>query len=562
MATTDTPGASTWPLPSRTGFQFNSLRPTHASNAVLAVPHLPTQPPVSPPRDQETLSCTDTLDEVLLVISTKAHIMDYSSHYTATPIEQFRMTYTPLSDGSLVAPPYLYEIQRGNRMLLFVGMMLMLFLRNSVISVDYIRRGRVKFKGLFYALLISQLLAVATFALMATSFFAAYINCKIAFTVEGVLIEISAAILTASSALLFLDIGEHNTAIRFSMYCIQTSTPRFLPVSTALRFIIALFICSCFLYALWKSAKLPTAQGRISISQTPRESAVYEKGDFTASHPRGWWDYVPAQLNSCQGETHGTRAPTWHVVDDQGFVQNIRHMVGTWKNDNLTSEDVKQKERGTKLVPQRQSSKRSVVHFKDIAEDPPRFNVTLRPSSPTPSNSRSLRSLAGRMKLFREVMRNELAHTACIALFNVIATVLVLIGAFGHLSIPSEFFLSSYWAILSLLVIHNFGRVVERHEREALLQNPSSWDHLYHKEKIAGETSRHDFDIASKSKRKTPSSDSLHDEDNHANPDDIHRRKSDFSSKNRIVALLLSGLAFTSEAELRSCAVILSEFNF
>jgi len=30
-----------------------------------------------------------------------------------------------------------------------------------------------------------------------------------------------------------------------------------------------------------------------------------------------------------------------------------------------------------------------------------------------------------------------------------------------------------------VLVIYSFGRVVERHEREAMMQNPSSWDPLY-----------------------------------------------------------------------------------
>ena len=34
-------------------------------------------------------------------------------------------------------------------------------------------------------------------------------------------------------------------------------------------------------------------------------------------------------------------------------------------------------------------------------------------------------------------------------------------------------------AILSLLVISSFGRVVERHEREAMMQNPSTWEPLY-----------------------------------------------------------------------------------
>lgn len=37
--------------------------------------------------------------------------------------------------------------------------------------------------------------------------------------------------------------------------------------------------------------------------------------------------------------------------------------------------------------------------------------------------------------------------------------------------------------ILSLLVIHSFGRVIKRLEREAIIQHPSTWDPIYHVEK-------------------------------------------------------------------------------
>lgn len=116
-------------------------------------------------------------NEVVVQISTQLLIPDYSEYY-ATPIQQFSMSYISLPDGSLVAPPYFEEIRQGNELLLFIGMFLMLFTRNAVVSADYIRRGRVKRKGLFYTLLLSQILGVATFVSLATTFFASRVNCR------------------------------------------------------------------------------------------------------------------------------------------------------------------------------------------------------------------------------------------------------------------------------------------------------------------------------------------------------------------------------------------------
>ena len=125
-------------------------------------------------RASPTTSCS--INEVVVEISTAVLIPDYSMYFSE-PIQQFRPTYYALPDGSLVAPPYLNDVQQGNWIILFTGALLMLFVRNSIVSADYIRRGRVKYKGLFYALLISQLLGVLSFVIMAASFLARQISC-------------------------------------------------------------------------------------------------------------------------------------------------------------------------------------------------------------------------------------------------------------------------------------------------------------------------------------------------------------------------------------------------
>ena len=114
-----------------------------------------------------------------MVISTQVLISDYHEFYTKTPIQQFAMRYTALPDGSLVTRPYLKEIEQTNWFLLLIGMFFMLFLRNTIISADYIRRGRVKRKELFYALFISQAAGLATFVILSASYFVEHVNCRV-----------------------------------------------------------------------------------------------------------------------------------------------------------------------------------------------------------------------------------------------------------------------------------------------------------------------------------------------------------------------------------------------
>ena len=156
-------------LPSRVEAGLNALPQATPSTAASATrifaalaAHI-TQPPAK--RDDDS-SCSSTPNAVLLDIQTSVLIPDYDSFYT-TPIYEFKMTYTKFPDGSLVAPPFLEESRREDWLLLFTGMMLMLFTITSIISMDYTRRGRVRFKGLFYALILSQVFAVIYFVLLA-----------------------------------------------------------------------------------------------------------------------------------------------------------------------------------------------------------------------------------------------------------------------------------------------------------------------------------------------------------------------------------------------------------
>jgi hypothetical protein len=115
---------------------------------------------------------------VVVALSTAISIPDYHRFYDQ-PIREFRPVYRAFPDGSLAAPPLLDDITASYALLLFIGALIMLFLRNTIVSADYIRRGRVKYKALFYVLLVSQLMGFVTFVLSATTYFTDDVNCKL-----------------------------------------------------------------------------------------------------------------------------------------------------------------------------------------------------------------------------------------------------------------------------------------------------------------------------------------------------------------------------------------------
>lgn len=126
------------------------------------------QPPATP---------TSACNRVVIRITADVLVPNYHMFYDG-PINSFQPTYQALADGSLIAPPFSRDLYQGDCMLLFIGPLLLLFLRNCFLSADYIRRRRVRFQSLFYALLASQLLGLAAFAIDTSSFLMGQFNCR------------------------------------------------------------------------------------------------------------------------------------------------------------------------------------------------------------------------------------------------------------------------------------------------------------------------------------------------------------------------------------------------
>lgn len=125
-----------------------------------------------------TPSPTDCPNEVVVELTTTLLIPDYSRYYD-TPIRQFQPSYTTLLDGSLVTKPFMDDLTNANINLLVTGILTMLFARNLFVSGDYIRRAKVKSKGLFYLLFASQLAASVSLIPIVVSSFVPSTNCTL-----------------------------------------------------------------------------------------------------------------------------------------------------------------------------------------------------------------------------------------------------------------------------------------------------------------------------------------------------------------------------------------------
>lgn len=169
------------------------------------------------------------------------------------------------------------------------------------------------------------------------------------------------------------------------------------------------------LYALAKSIRLPAAQGRISLRLSgldPTEPTQLNgsKESPAQPRPRGWWDYVPQSESRSTGERASIqRTQTWNIVDEQGFLRNMRMMFGGWTGDTSTPNS-RGKVAGVLSTPQsqpQQRSQRSTVRFSSRPMSEARVSNSLRSPSPCPSRARSLSSLLDRVKPIRELLENE-----------------------------------------------------------------------------------------------------------------------------------------------------------
>lgn len=163
-----------------------SPSPTLASHEPLsfAAPVITPLPNYFVPRadgdgDSESSSSSSScsINTLVVQLSTALVITDYNRFYAPTPIQAFVPSYTSISDGSLLTPPYSQDIIDSNLSLLVTGALAVVFTRNIIVSGDYLRRGRVKKRSLFYVLFLSQILAPLAFIPVILSYFNRRLHC-------------------------------------------------------------------------------------------------------------------------------------------------------------------------------------------------------------------------------------------------------------------------------------------------------------------------------------------------------------------------------------------------
>ncbi|PIL32077.1 hypothetical protein GSI_06781 [Ganoderma sinense ZZ0214-1] len=283
------------------------------------------------------LSSTPTV--VHVVIHTTVTIPDFYRYYK-TPLSSFQPQYTALDDGSLISSVYTPNLRVSEGWLVMGGALIVFFMLSTYRAIQYTRVVKVKNKGLFYMLIMSQLIGIVVSVFFVLADFNTDIDCTATGMVKkgGVLISstllvtgilgtkayrclsnagfvivvlafLRAAVVAVSGVVL----AEYKGGRRFTGTCETVSESPLLPVSIVLQFLEAFFICICFMSAVFRSYRGPANHARLSLPLEEDETSSVGSNDKEHDGAqvrtiRGWWDYVP----SPRGEkTTATPAPLY-----------------------------------------------------------------------------------------------------------------------------------------------------------------------------------------------------------------------------------------------------------
>lgn len=400
-------------------------------------------------------------------------------------------SYRLLPDGSIIAPLFDADLQTTYFALIIMASLFTVFARNISLSLAFLCSSTIRKKSLFYTLFLSQLLAPLSILSLLVAQFHPNIDCKLvlrialasagasfSLLITGILgvkayrcldnsrlvLVVLVALRTAAIVLLAIDLASLDSQRSVTGRCYQQSNP----ISYAfiiLLFIESLFVCLCFLYAVWKSHGSAAVRGRITISlslddvadphlDTRKESIESRKTNYSR---RGWWDYVS-------------------TVDPPPFHQRSR----TSRDPTIPTPKFRASERvrDPENVPSRpsiaplpiESTRTSTIRLSTSHPNP--RNVPRRASSPAVSSISRISRYMPRVALFTEVMRDELFHTTFITASTVASVIMTIVGVHVADSVDHAAWMAFDWALVSCLVMHSFSRVIRRHENEALLQQP------------------------------------------------------------------------------------------
>ncbi|KAG6832468.1 hypothetical protein H0H92_001514 [Tricholoma furcatifolium] len=369
--------------------------PSRTSSSGFADPTVFSNSPLLRPRVNEIEGCC--ANKVIINIATSLVIPDYSLYYSG-PVQSFQPSFYALDDGSLITPPFIEDLSGANLTLLVNGMLLMLFIRNILVSGDYLRRVKVKKKTLFHLLFVSQILAPLGLVPMIMSSFNQSLHCTSVVVLSGLTGIVSLALL-------------------------------------------------------------------LSLDDMPIEVTEDTTETEQPSKLRGWWDYIPDKVASPT-----SREPSKKRNPFQNARSKLINVIGRSQNRFPSS---------TKYPHEKINQSKSL---------PSKASPVPRGISPAPTTGSRLGKFVPSIHLFQKVVKDELLYTTFITATCVVAAVFAAIGlnfkngltVTGWIALNCEVSHPSFEVMSTnraenTQAIHSFGRVVRRHERDALLRQPVAW---------------------------------------------------------------------------------------
>ncbi|KAE9410951.1 hypothetical protein BT96DRAFT_243693 [Gymnopus androsaceus JB14] len=451
------------------------------SGPLPAVTLSPTIPQILP-RITDAPSDNDYPIEVVVQLTTTLLIPDYPLYYN-TPISEFNPNYEAFPDGSLIAAPYRSDLEQASAELLMLSILITIFLRNVFVSGNYIRRVKVRRKILFRTMFITQAIAFVGLIPQIISFLGSHLNCTgvilaadvaAALSIVGIMTGIlgykaykclgnSIFVLLIVSLLTigvigvsFMDFITLRGAVRLSGSCIRTDNMKWTKFFIVLQLGESLFLCCCYLYAVWTSRNSPVVKDRISVRLSMDFQPSEKQRDRRDFMPLG---HRPEEElpGSPSAASHSAERRLSKTNEEVGPLDTSLVETSVYGQSSLTMSSLvsrarsQQDEIPSTLLPQARPLSRGPT-------------ASLAPST----LSRISHYMPG---LFRKVMKDELYYTTMITAVCVIVglTAVVGVSSKGHLWFLG--WVCLYWVVASVLATHSLGRAVRRHEREAILQD-------------------------------------------------------------------------------------------
>ncbi|KAG8932061.1 hypothetical protein FRC00_000319, partial [Tulasnella sp. 408] len=418
-------------------------------------------------------------------------IVDVFPNPIPTPIQTYRPGWDSTGDGSLITPVYQAAAKHDHARIILMGALLAIFVRNVFVAIDYLRRGRARDKTLFYLLLASQLWGPVAFSAIIAGILSRTASC----TVSKIVLFITWALQVASIVLFLLDLVRTSSVRAFNGTCaMNNDAAEFIPAWISVMFSETGFLSLCFLLAAWRSAKSPAAQGRLSliISQPNTDSHIsivgFPAGDEAGR--RGWWDYVPTAAGP-----HAKPPPAMDQLSPLERVQSGDSgtpilLNGTPQPRQTTRSGVRQllvrlfssirRNQPQHTYPRKPSTLGPYPLPQPPREAAPPSREKASPLSRgpivrfTPDHTTSLESGWSKRlpNMLRSVIRNELFYTTAVTFSCVVSAIIVSSAARSNLLFDPLVWLQINWAVTSWLVMRSYDQVIQRHEREKILQEP------------------------------------------------------------------------------------------